>query len=65
MFNKTTIIGAVVAVAAVAAARRFGPRLAGRAMAKCHEMMGAQTTRRGSTPVCACDGAGASCAQAA
>lgn len=65
MFNKTTIMGAVVAVAAVAAARRFGPSLAARAMAKCEERMGARMAGRPSAVACACDGAGASCAQAA
>lgn len=37
---KKMIIGAAVFVAALAAARRFGPALAQRGMNKCHQMMG-------------------------
>jgi hypothetical protein len=37
---KKAIIGAAVFVAALAAARRFGPAIAQRGMKKCHQMMG-------------------------
>ena len=36
---KKVIIGAAVFVAAVAAARRFGPAIAQHGMKKCHQMM--------------------------
>ena len=36
---KKMIIGAAVLVAALAAARRFGPTIHQRAMTKCHQMM--------------------------
>jgi hypothetical protein len=36
---KKMIIGAAVFVAALAAARRFGPTIHERAMNKCHQMM--------------------------
>jgi hypothetical protein len=36
---KRAIIGAAVLAVALAAARRFGPALAQRAMNKCHQMM--------------------------
>ena len=37
---KKMIIGTAVFVAALAAARRFGPAIHERAMSKCHQMMG-------------------------
>ncbi|HEU5288026.1 MAG TPA: hypothetical protein VFV20_06450 [Candidatus Limnocylindria bacterium] len=46
---RKPIIGAVVAIAAIAAVRRFGPDLKERAKAKCHAMMSAPAA----APCCA------------